>query len=427
MRRWWRPETLAPLRGMAREEMHQRFVALYRDAVRQRLRSSTGSVAATLSGGLDSGSVVALAAPALAERGEVLDAYVHTPRFEADPDAAWAGRTPNEWQLANATARHVGNVRTIECPTPDVSPLQGIRRGLDVIGVPSHAACSLFWILDIVQQARVAGAGVLLVGDGGNATVSYSGTGNLWPRLQALDAAAALGELVRDEAGTWRASYRRIVKPALRPFWQWLQRSRFKTAGYSTDVTRGLINESLARHVGLEAAVAAAHHDPSFRSVHASRLALWRLGLLRGAANTATTSQMSAAFNIEVRDPTRDQRLVEFCARLPDEVFWSNGRQRGLIRTAMRSSLPPEVRDSRRKGLQAADLRARLRASQGEVLSELAAVSRHEVVRDWLDIPGISAAIHAALDHAVATNAGTIDAADALRALAVAMFLTRHA
>ena len=74
--RYWHPEQFPHLTFRDERDCIDQFLDLYRQAVRTRLRSAR-TVGIALSGGLDSGSVAALAAPLLAERGENLS---HSPR-----------------------------------------------------------------------------------------------------------------------------------------------------------------------------------------------------------------------------------------------------------------------------------------------------------------------------------------------------------
>ncbi len=423
--RWWLPETLAPLDGVPHPVLEEEFLALYDDAVRQRLRRDGGTVAATLSGGLDSGSVVALAAPALAATGQRLTAYVHVPGF--DVHAATAGRTTDEWPLALATARHVGHVDPVACRSLQGTPLGAMRRWLDMAAYPTHGPSHWYWILDILQQAHDAGASVLLTGQGGNATVSFAGSGDLRPQLAAMQFGHVVRELWREDAGLRLAIARRLLKPALRPAWHGLKRARARSLQPVSWQDYALLNPALAEDLKLTAAMERAGQDPTFVAVSKQKMALWRLGLNRWANGPGVHwAQLSLHFQVEARDPTRDQRLVEFCARLPDALFWANGKQRGLIRHTMRKHLPEAVLASTRKGLQSADLRARLLASKAELLHEVDAVSQNAQVRAWLDVPRLQRSALAAVAGGSPTAGDHVSAGHLLRALMAAMFIVRH-
>jgi asparagine synthase (glutamine-hydrolysing) len=72
--RYWQPEHIPDLRLPADDAYVERFVELFSDAVRVRLRT-TGPAVATLSSGLDSGAVTAFAARELRDRGQSLLAF----------------------------------------------------------------------------------------------------------------------------------------------------------------------------------------------------------------------------------------------------------------------------------------------------------------------------------------------------------------
>jgi asparagine synthase (glutamine-hydrolysing) len=424
MHRWWRPEQLAALDGQGRDEWGERFVSLYDDAVRQRLRRAAGSVALTLSGGLDSGSVAALAAPALAQQNELLTGYVHVPRFTP---AEHPGRISNEWNLATATAKHVGNIRPVECISAGISPVEGIRRMLDIMHVPSHAACNWFWILDILERARDDGASVLLTGQGGNATVSYQGNGSLWPQWRALQWRAMVHELTKERGG-WTVGVReRLLKPALRPAWRWFRDARPLSHGLQPWSRHAVINPQWAREIGLADSMRRSRHDPSLRHVRPQAVKNWRLGQHHGTTIAgAMWSQLGIAFGLDVRDPTRDQRLVELCWRLPDDMFWAHGLRRGLIRHEMRHHLPEEVIGVTRKGLQASDLPERLKACREQLFDELASVSTHPLVRAWLDVSRLTQSVQAAVSDDSHLPGNAVSPDQMLRALAIAMFIVRN-
>lgn len=426
LQRWWWPEKLAPLDNVPLPELEARVLSLYNDAVRCCLHRESGSVALTLSAGLDSGSVAALAAPALAEQGQRLVGYVHTPRF--NPTEGEATRTLNEWPLAQATARFVGNVDTVACPTDQWSPIDGLRQWLDTIVVPSHAASNWYWLLDIAQRASADGAAVLLTGQGGNSTVSYSGTGDLRRLFRRNGVVPVLEELGTDASGLLPAFRDRLVKPALRPGWHgirraWAAATRRKPGGFDF----GLLSPALARDLSLDEAMAVAGHDPTHSTTSPSLQQQFRLSLLAGADNgLAVWSELGWTHGLSIRDPTRDRRLVELCWRMPDEVFWGHGLGRSVIRHGLRHRLPPEVLACTRKGLQASDLRMRLQDCKADFLGQVDVVCQHPLARQCLDTERLTAVASAIAGNGPLTQ-GAVDSMRALRALAAGMFIVRHA
>jgi asparagine synthase (glutamine-hydrolysing) len=76
--RYWRIDSLAPIRFARDEDYVDAFLEIFDEAVRCRLRTR-GGVAAELSAGLDSGSVAATAAGLLAREGRNISAYTTVP------------------------------------------------------------------------------------------------------------------------------------------------------------------------------------------------------------------------------------------------------------------------------------------------------------------------------------------------------------
>jgi asparagine synthase (glutamine-hydrolysing) len=107
----------------------------------------------------------------------------------------------------------------------------------------------------------------------------------------------------------------------------------------------------------------------------------------------SSEAEMGAAAGIDIRDPTADARLLNFCLSVPDEVFTdpATGTTRWLIREAMKGRLPDNVRLNRRRGRQAADLVPRLRRSAEEVESVLTEIENGRGA-EYVSVPAMRAA-----------------------------------
>lgn len=384
--RWWRPEELAPLRPRSSGEHMAQFLSLYDAAVGARLRGAGGPVALSLSGGLDSTSVAALAAPALAMRQQRLAAYVHCP-LHAPPDLG-PHRHGDELAAAREAAAHIGNIDVHALRSEHTSVLQGLRESLQTHDAPLHAASNQFWIIDLLRATRASGARVLLTGQGGNATVSFSGSGNLLPQLRHGRFAHAWGTLRDDQTGLRTAFKRRIAKPmviGLRERFAGLpgRRRAEPWSAYS------VIAPGFARELDLAGQMRAAAHDPGFGPQHGEGQVTrnFRLGTLRGGIAGTQWMESATAYGLDVRDPTFDRRIVEFCWRTPDSFFWADGRQRGLVRSAFAQRLPASILYPKQRGVQAADLALRLAAQREELEAALAGLDGNGLCRAWLDLP----------------------------------------
>ena len=416
--RYWQPEQLPKLILPDDTAYEEAFLEVYNTAVAACLHS-TRPIAATLSGGLDSGSVCALASRQLAERGQRLCAYTAVPQYL--PSGASARRRGNEWELAQAIASHSGYIDLTAILAENISLMDSLERTLTITNTPQHTASNLHWILAILDAAQVQGAGVLLTGQNGNATVSRSGECSLQPCLVRGDWRGVCQALRDMSINPWQALKWQIIKPLALPLlhqWRsWQSRSNAHPlwAGYSA------IHPEFAKQLKLQEKIRASGHDPTFtRDNPTLRTRFRTVGLGAGAL----WYTIGAAYQLEVRDPTLDRRVIEFCWKVPNRQYCRGGERRRLLRRALRPFMPDAVLDDRRKGLQAADIGHRVVAQQAEIVALLDQLQKHPVAGAWLDIPRMRAVL-ASLSHDVTvkntTQAGTI----LLRGIDMGLFLQR--
>jgi asparagine synthase (glutamine-hydrolysing) len=365
-RRYWSLEDVPELRLADRNEYVEAFLSVFDRAVEARVRSS-GSIGVTLSGGLDSGAVTTTAAALLARGDGRLRAFTSVPVFDPGP---YQGRTlGDELPLAGSTARSAANIDLVAVPGDRLTPVQAIRRSLAITEEPAHSAASLYWILAVLEAAREQCCEVLLTGQMGNGGISWSGDPLSQPLAYQLRTLHLLG-LVRARAG-------RVVPPALHAV-------RVRRALDPQWCRASAINPAFARRLDLANRRLDDPGELPGRTPREQRLGILKPGR---SSSGATWAEFGAAFGLEVRDPTADARLLAFCLSVPDRVFIDpvTGVDRWLIREAMKGRLPDKVRLNRRRGLQAADLIPRLRASGGEVdraLEELASGA----ATDYVDV-----------------------------------------
>jgi asparagine synthase (glutamine-hydrolysing) len=366
-------------------------------------RLPDGRAVIALSGGLDSGAV-AVTAGRLAAGGAAtqLAAVTHVPLFASTLSDT---RTADERPLVVATARAAGIDDLTWLDSAHHTPIAGMRRALQITGAPAHAPSNQFWMLDALGAVRDRGSSVLLTGQRGNATVSWSAAPG--PRQWRL-------HLRRRD---WRAAVEAFLPTPWRTRVQAARRARRSVAPWRE---YSAIHPRFAAQLRLVERMADAGHDPTFSGsdpevderVHVLRTA-------RGAL-----AEAGLAFGVDVRDPTADLRVVRFCLSLPTSEFLGpNGEGRWLIRRAMADLLPPEVLWNRRRGMQSADLPHRLRAEAAAVEAILAASDAHPVARAWLDVPWLREVwrrIHSADDLAAHRQAVSVLA----RGLMIGIFLT---
>jgi len=391
--RHWSPEGREPLRYKRDEEYVESFQERFTHAVRSCLRTRK-PVAATLSGGRDSGSVVAMAAPILAARGRVLTAYTSVPWLTAD--GAGKERLGNEWELAHETAAMAGaNVDHRAVDAAGYGVIEGIEHFLGAHDGPSHAASNHYWLQAITETAVRNGAAAVLVGQLGNATVSSSGNGLALLALVQGHAHTAMRLLLHGEANPWLALKRQALKPIVKPGIQAMQRLRSR--GSSPWLAWSAVNPQLALELDIAGRMRAADFHPAsgaplLRDEHPLLLGP-RIGIGAGI-----WSEMGARHSVAFLDPTANLSLVEFILRVPDDQFRRHGQRSWLFTRAFRGRLPHAVLEGRRKGLQAADLGKRILRELPAFRQTLESLEAAPAAKEFLDL----SRLHRCLDELAA-------------------------
>lgn len=422
VRRWWQPETLPEFAPAPDAEYHAGFRDIYAQAVADRLHTAQGSVGILLSAGLDSASVAALAAPLLAAKGQRLQALTSVPHFP--PDAASARRLGDEGPLARAFAADLGTVDWEPISSPDTHLLASLDHLLDHHGQPLHGVGNYFWLLDALARAHELGVRVLLTGQGGNFTVSWPGTGIVWPALRAGHWRDAIGLLNREPGGLW-PGLKRQIRPGLRAgknrLGAWRRSQTTPWSSYSA------LHPDLAASLRLHERMRAAGHDIGSGGRLDPRHpqnAFLRLGWGRGGILGSFWMQLAARNGLEARDPTRDRRVIEYCWRVPDRTFWAGGHKRGLIRHGCADLLPDAIRTRATVGLQRADIGWRILREREAIRGRLHGLTTHPLAAAWLNLPAMHEALKS-LEDQVTPATSQRAASVLLRGLVAGCFLTR--
>ena len=368
--RYWFMERLQPQPVKSEEQILENFLELYAQAVRSRL-STEEDTGILLSGGLDSGSLAALAAPEMGQSGRRLAAFSSVPKY--DPTGLEGrGYFGDERPFVQATADFVTGLELhFEC-AENTNPLEGVRNRLAVLDQPGEFTSSSFWVMNLFEHARRHGVRRLLVSEGGNATISWMGK-RMPPLLEFLRG-GSWGEMMdslrswqeENQVSIWRLLRSQILYPLLpEKFarYRWLKKQQKNNWQRSSPISLEFVER-----INLPRQLALTDNQPPQapqRDSLAARMAFLQPGSSRVGAYWG---EMGAAYQMQVSDPTLDIRLVTFCLGLPESFYRQGDEQRLLVRQAMRGRLPEQVLDNPLRGLQAADLALRMREPQ--VLAE---------------------------------------------------------
>lgn len=358
-----------PTRRQLRLKRSEEYVEAVREAldaaVSVRLRGIDGRVGAHLSGGLDSSGVAATAARLLHASGEVV-AFTSVPGENFDGFIP-RGRFGDEGPLARSVASLYPNLEHVLVRTNGKSPFACLDRNYFLYERPALNLCNGVWNDAILEGAKQRRLKVMLTGQMGNMTVSYTGLEQL-PELLASGRLVRLARQIlqlRKNGIRLESSLAHSFGPFLSPgLWRTINRWRgrhFRLEDYSA------VNLEAAAELRAEAA--ASGLDFSYRPRRDPFAT--RLWVLRRVDLGNYNKGYLGGWGIDVRDPTADRRLVELCLSIPPAQFSNDGVPRSLARRVLSDRLPPEVVEEKRKGLQAIDWYEGVSAARDEASTEV--------------------------------------------------------
>lgn len=372
VRQFWRLDKTVELRLSRREDYVDAFREVFDEAVRCRLRSY-GDIAVSLSGGLDSGSVITTAARFMSGKSERLRAFTAVPLSDTNKYVK-DNRFGNEFSLAKATALQAGNVELYPVNAETTSPIQAIRKQLLIQNDPCIGASNAFWGMEIMHKAGLHGCRVLLTGQKGNGGISWNGSvfsQPIWFQLRYLGWKQWIKEATKRYTPVEILKSYRIMQKQKNGFWK-----------------SSAINHNFADRLNLFELMLNAP-DSNLSSILRHPWEFRHNAVKPGCTGDGSLMHaMCTAHGLQVRDPTADVRVLAFSLSVPDHIFMDpkTGLDRWLVREAMKGRLPDEVRLNRGRGRQAADLVTRLRMYADEVecaLDELA----HGAAPAYVDVP----------------------------------------
>ena len=326
IRRYWDPSALLETARFTDDEVSECLVELLERVVR---RTVTGADAISLSGGIDSPTVAALAAARHLElSGRPLVAL--TAVYPEQPSV-------DERRYVELVSEHLGI--PLETYVPSTRPLDDVEHWVDLLDGPVDTL-PLPEVAENYRIARGLGAHTVLTGE--LAEFVFTIRQHLPGHLLLHGRLAPFLRWVHEQRGRGRSlpSVGRQLAPSLAPAFlatrvvrrrgdghpllpSWIDRSQVGGLGFRHDLARP------ARRRWAEAQL-----DP----------------LRQGAVLTAEADDIcAAACGVEVRRPLADVDFWEFFLSLPAEQKFPDSVSKGLVRRAMTGRLPVEILERRDK------------------------------------------------------------------------------
>ena len=389
--RYWKLEETPKLKLHSFEEYVEGFMEIYKEAINCRLRAST-PISTTLSGGLDSSSVTLLAAQILQKTGKKINAYTAAPLYNISKTVP-ENRFGDETRFAELCANQFSNINHKILLTKNISPLDGVKQSLAYLNNPGHAGSNMYWIIDILESVQLQNSRVLLTGQAGNATVSWSG-------------------ISKQKLLLYNSKF--FIKKHL-PFFRYIAG---KNQNYFSSSS---INLSFATRLNLKKRKEESLLDREYLS---SSILRYNLIKPEGSIIGDIWHNLGNALGVEVRDPTTDKRLMAYSLSIPNRFFFTKGDNKRIIKAAIKGLLPDEVRLAKKKGMQAADLTERIARSQGEFIATMS-LMKNGLASEYIDFKKMEETLFDIIKNKSPRNnhlASTI----LMRGIEAAIFLTNY-
>ena len=415
VKKYWKLEDTPDLHLSNPSEYYEKFLEVFSKAVKVRLRSDK-PVCSTLSGGLDSGAVSALAAIELKRQDQRLKCYCSVPLYDISQLDLGPRRFGDEGILAGETAHFSGNIDLEKITAADISISDSIRLLLAKQMEPTHAAGNNYWIVSILKQAQASGYGTLLTGQGGNAIISWVGL----PTPVGFE--TIFRKYINNEISfniALRQFIRHLLPEPFVSFYRKLQYEQDSWENYSA------INLEYAHKIKLDGLMANGGHDSHFRLPKESRQA--RFAIIKpGISHVGSRWQCYGSdYGIEVRDPTYDKNVMELCISIPDKYYRNGDLDRYLLRKSLENTLPRSVLYNRKRGLQAVDLISRIRDNYDGFEGIIKQACQSEKVNSILNINKMRRIL---IDTQTSINQSILDETVSIltRGAAIALFIQQN-
>ena len=330
IRRYWTLKPPPLLELSSEDEYADAFLKVFTEAVRCRLRGA-GPVGSMLSGGIDSGSVVAVATRLLAAAGD--PALKTISAIGSDP------RSCRE----SSTILEVVKLPHLEPLL--ISPAILEEHGESILALTEQVNdpfdAHMVMIRTIYQQARESGLSVVLDGVYGDVALTSE---TYQPRLL--------------RRGSWRLAWREAIGEETFFGWGWTRWHSLKASAiraFAPNWLRWLwrrlpphrsiacLNGKFARKVRAIERIDRCWqmNDPLGRNFVKDRCRA--MSSANPLVGRERYDRVAASCAIECRDPFMDVRVLELSLRLPGDILHRDGWRKMILRRAMRGLLPDAI------------------------------------------------------------------------------------
>lgn len=366
------------------KEYREEFIELFQSCVEDTLRSKENT-SILLSGGLDSNTVAAFAAPFLERNNDKLYSYTSIPEYQHESSEEQY-YIENERASVEKTAKFFGNIepRFIECK--DMNSWDFAEEIMSFFELPYKALQNVIWMLEAMKQAKDENCRIMLTGQYGNTTISFGSFEIYFTTLLKKGKIFELYKQVNAFNAIYHKSRRFVYKDILKGV-------KKKNVQVTKDkmFNKVYVNKKLADHYNTEERFRNKGYNmdlnmkitlDEYRPYMYSENALVQIGEIE--------TKMSLMMGVLLRDPTRDRRIIEFCLRIPENQYVYNGVSRRLVREYLKGYVPDHIlNDWAHKGKQSADMVDRINKNWSTIYPQCIKLTESKTAEYLLEIDRI--------------------------------------
>jgi asparagine synthase (glutamine-hydrolysing) len=351
--RYWKMEEFE-VKSQKIDDCIDNFNNLFQKAINSRLSDSEN--ASTLSGGLDSSSITAIAADLLKKQNKHLSAITLVP-FHEYKHITIQNRILDEQQLAEELVNMYNNIDHTLIQGKKFNHYDSILLSHHIQHAPIHASSNVFWIYEMLQLLKEQNISNLLIGQGGNGTISWTGENNL--------------------------SQLKLIK-------NWIKESLFnsnqKTIQTEFDkiIENSHINKDFAKEYLLKNEI----EKSKFDIYHKNKRINKRLRIINPKSSFIAEKWQENGyfFGVNIYDPSIDLKLTEHLLTIPNSYFSDSQMDRKIIRIGMKNKLPNSILLNKKRGLQGIDKIEKLKNEIIYFENLISSFEHSEYISEYLDI-----------------------------------------
>jgi len=359
LQQYWSAQELMqnPIRYSSPVDYYTEFRELFQQVITEYV-SSAESIGSQLSGGLDSSTVTCIAAALLQKNNITLNAFCHVPSpgFFQQPTPNW---NYSDKPYMQAVAEQYKNVQLNFIEDSDKQFFSLSPELHFWLEHPPLNPCNLLWLISSVKKAQSLNVKNILCGTVGNFTVSWTGSNSI--------------------TNSSSKNIKKFIWAKRKRISEWRQGRRyFRPWGHFSAVSNKLAREiGLYQHYNLFSPI------ENRMQIKDDRFFVFATGIR--CITTAVYTVIRLLYGVSFMDPTADRRIVEFCLRVPPEIFGNASGTRLLIRNSMHGIIPEMIINRQSRGMQGADWYKKIEKQKHDI-EQLLKSWRKTEVNNYIDI-----------------------------------------